>query len=330
MNWMMRSVLLLAFVSLALESQAQSIRYHIVSGRLMFDHISPSCDRVKVELEVVEMQAIDTAFVDSNCGFRFHRVATGFYILHVNIDGFEEVRLPIEVSNSGLPGSLFVQMVQSRRLLRERSTNGYIRDVSEIMEQFPRKAVDLYEKSVKNRKKKKNDLALEQLEQALKIAPNFYQARNDLGMMYKQAGRLDEAEEQFVQAHELNHNNPDPLINLSALYLDQDKFERAVEVSQEAVQKNGRSAPALFNLGVALYKLSKYEKAEVALRRAMEVAPRMYQTHLALANVYLKQQKFDSLVEQLDLYLKENPNGEERDQVLRLREQVMKAKSAGV
>src|SRR5204863_8617667 len=120
----------------------------------------------------------------------------------------------------------------------------------ETFDQAPRTAVDLYQQASDNEKKGKNDQAIDQLEQAVKIAPNFYQAHNNLGLAYKEAGRLTDAEEQFVRAHQINSHNPEPLINLSSLYLQENQPERALETSQEAVNVNGRSAPALFNLGL--------------------------------------------------------------------------------
>ena len=89
------------------------------------------------------------------------------------------------------------------------------------------------------------------------------------------------------------------------------------------------SAPALFNLGLAMYKLSRLDKAEEVLKRALDVAPRMSQIHLALANVYLKLKRYDNLLDQLNTYLEQNPKGTEREQVERLRDQVLKAKSDG-
>jgi tetratricopeptide (TPR) repeat protein len=293
----------------------------------LFDH-SVSCEGVKVELEVTEMQPVETVYADTTCNFRFTQPVPGNYLIHVDVDGYEEIHQRAEGTDT--EGFSIVQMIPSPgRISRSKERTAASVDVSEILDQYPRKAVDLYSKAVDNHKKGKNDQAISQLQEALKISPDFYPALNVLGVIYRQVGRLDDAEEQFVHAHRINSHNPEPLINLSSLYLQEDKPERAAEVSQEAVLENGKSAPALFNLGLACYKLSKLDKAEEALKRALELAPKMSQIHLALANVYLKLRRYDNLLDQLNTYLQQNPNAPEREQVEKLRSQVLKAKSDG-
>src|SRR5262249_52755360 len=87
------------------------------------------------------------------------------------------------------------------------------------------------------------------------------------------------------------------------------------------------SAPAFFNLGVALYKAAMPDKAEVALKRALELAPRMPNIRLMLANVYLKLRRYDKTMEQLDSYIVENPHGDHLAEAQHMRDQLM---SAGV
>jgi Tfp pilus assembly protein PilF len=312
---------LMTIVPLSTSAQ-QNNRGRSISGKLLFDR-GASCERVKVELEVAEMQTVETVYADATCTFKFSQPASGSYLIHVDVDGYEEVHQRVE--STDIDGYTTIQMIPATgRIVRKEQTRASV-DVSEIFDRYPRKAVDLYDKALDNHKKGKNEEAIKQLKDALKIAPDFYQAHNVLGMMYRDAGQLDNAEEQFVQAHQINSHNPDPLVNLSSLYLQENKPDRAAEVSQEAVLENARSAPALFNLGVALYKLSKLDKAEEALKRALDVAPKMAQVHLALANVYLKLRRYDSLLEQLNAYLEQNPKGPEREQVEKLREQILKA-----
>jgi hypothetical protein len=63
--------------------------------------------------------------------------------------------------------------------------------------------------------------------------------------------------------------------------------------------------------------------------RALELAPKMFQIHLALANVYMKLRRYDRLVEQLDTYIQENPKAADRDQIERMRDQIVKARGEG-
>jgi tetratricopeptide (TPR) repeat protein len=308
---------------------AQTNRDRTISGKLIFD-TGATCERVRVELEVAEMQPIETVYADPTCTFKFLQPGNGNYLIHIDVDGYEEIHQRVEASGVDGDGYSVIQMIPApgRVSTKAEHTQASV-DVSEMMNQYPKKAVNLFNKALDAHKKQKDPEAIEHLQEALKIAPDFYPALNLLGCLYRDAGQFDKAEEQFVHAHSVNGHNPEPLVNLSSLYLQEDKPERAAEVSQEAVLENARSAPALFNLGLAMYKMSKLDKAEDALKRALDIAPKMSQIHLALANVYLKWRKYDNLLDQLNAYLQQNPNGPQRDQVQKLRDQVLKAKSEG-
>src|SRR5262249_40577977 len=157
----------------------------------------------------------------------------------------------------------------------------------------PKKAVSYFEKGVELSKKKDNERAVKFFKDALDLAPKFYEAHNQLGIAYRELGKMDEAEVEFLRAHELTATNVDPLLNLTALYLEENEADRAVATGEQAVKANSRSAPAFFSLGVALYKAAQLDNAEAALKRALDLAPKMANVRLMLANVYLKLHRYD-------------------------------------
>jgi Flp pilus assembly protein TadD len=328
MRWITQSTLLsMVLTLLPPAAHAQLSRDQDVTGRVTFGDAGFNCERVMIQLEVMEMQPVDSTYLDTSCGFRFTHVSPGSYFLHINVEGYEEVHQPVHVSDSGassIPSQISMMTSPIRRQLIAPGGRQVV-DVSELLDQYPHKAVDLFHKGVQNHKKGRNEQAATQIEQAIKLAPDFYQAHNTLGLVYRDLGRMSDAEAEFMRAHQINRYSPEPLVNLSALYLDQNDPKRAAEVSQEAVETNSRSVPALFNLGMALYRMSRLDKAEETFERILDIAPKMAQVRLALANVYLKLGKYDSLLEQLNAYLKDNPKGQEREQVERLKQQVLQA-----
>lgn len=247
------------------------------------------------------------------------------------IDGFEEVQQEVDVGDhvgigNAVPISLDLKLDPADQ--HRKDSDPYSIDVSQFVGRYPKKAVGLYEKAAQNKKKGKKDIAVQQLEEATAIAPDFYHAHNDLGLLYQESGRMDEAEREFLRAHDLNRSSADPLVNLTSLYIDENEPERAVTVGEQAVKTNSRSADAFFNLGIALYKTSMLDRAEAALKKALELAPKMFQVRLMLANVYMKLRRYDNLMEQLDSYLAENPKGLHRAQVEQMRQQLLQAKQS--
>ncbi len=81
-------------------------------------------------------------------------------------------------------------------------------------------------------------------------------------------------------------------------------------------------ADAFINLGLAYHKMGRLDEAEAAVLRAKELSD-SGMIRLLLANIYLKRQRFDQVMEQLDAYLEENPEGEARTHVEKLRAQIL-------
>jgi Tfp pilus assembly protein PilF len=314
--------ILLAFSSSVLRASAPE---QTIGGTIVSEGGALSCEHCLITLLAGGGRPVATAYLDLDGHFSFQAVPPGSYTIHAEIEGFEEVNQPVE-AHDGMGLGTNIMITAARRGGHAAATNGGIVNVSEILDAYPKKAVDAFKKGEDYRKQKKDEQAMKSFETAIKIAPNFYQAHTELGVLYKGAGRVDDAETEFIRAHELNRTNIEPLLNLTTLYIDENKPERAVNTSEEAVKTNSRSAPAFLNLGIALYKAAMLDKAEVALKRALELAPKMASVRLMLANVYLKLHNYDSVMEQLNTYIAENPHGEQLQAATQMRDQLVRAK----
>jgi tetratricopeptide (TPR) repeat protein len=267
---------------------------------------------------------VGVAYTDSAGRFTFRNVRPGLYTIHVQLEGYEDLDRAVEVSRySGFGADSTFMLVRKYQVIRQSGPQTI--DVSQFLERYPKKAVEAYKKGLKSSEHGKTDAAIKHFEEAVKLAPEFFQAYNELGILYRRAGRAEDAETAFLRAHYLNDSSADPLINLTGLYIDADKPDDAVATGEKAIKRNGRSAPAFLNLGMALYKLAKLDRAEAVLKKALELAPKMAQVRLMLANVYLKLRRYDNVMEQLDTYLAENPKGEHREAVEEMRHALLSA-----
>jgi tetratricopeptide (TPR) repeat protein len=300
--------------------------YQTINGTVIADAGRFTCRNCDVRVELLGVSPIATTHANSDGTFTFHNVRPGSYQLRVIVDGREEGQQAIEVYDGPVMNYNVSVFVNRRVSVERKPADSNIIDVSQYIQKYPKSAVERYRRAGDSKKRYKIDEAIKYLEEAIEIAPDFYHAHNDLGLLYKERGRLADAEREFLRAHEINRSSVDPLINLTGVYIDANKNEAAVSTGEEAVKTNQRSAPAFFNLGMALYRISQLDRAEAALKKALQLAPKMFQIRLMLANVYMKLQNFDRLMEQLDGYLAENPEGEERRAVEELRQKVLQAK----
>ena len=298
-----------------------------ISGTILSESGNLGCDHCQISLLASGGRPVATTYLDMSGHFSFQGVPSGSYTIHSEIPGFEDVNQPVDVhSEFGLQNNIMITVAPKGGGRRADSGAPALVNVTEYFDAYPKKAVEAYKKGLEYKKQKNDEQAMKSLETAIKIAPAFYQAHTELGVIYKQVGRADDAETEFIRAHEINRTNIEPLLNLTSLYLDENKPERAVKTGEEAVTVNSRSAPAFLNLGIALYKAAMPDRAELALKRALELAPKMASVRLMLANVYLKLRRYDNVVEQLDTYIAENPQGEQLQAATQMRNQLVKAK----
>ena len=301
-----------------------------LEGKLSFGSRMPPDEQFLLDLESEAGIVIQTTRTLEGGNFRFANIGSGIYYIHVDIDGFLDYREMVWVT-----GRTYVDVV----LREEGSSDGVavagfagdpeVVDVATLARRYPEEAVAEYEKSLEDVRKGDTERAIERLERALGLAADFYQARNNLGIQYQKLKRYEDAEAEFRQAHELNRNAAQPLINIGSLWLEQDDFQPAEVVLREALRLDPRSPAALYYLGSALYKLSQLDEAAGFLSRALDLDP-VPATRLMLVNVYLQQKKYAEVLEQVDAYLEENPDGADREAVEDLRLQVLKEQGPGI
>jgi len=301
--------LLALFIFVGVTAAHAQAEHYTLSGKLMNSQEQAPCDRCQVSLENFGVP-IGSVLSDSIGNFAFTNLTPGVYTVRVEVEGFEKIEQRVEVS-SLFEGNMII-MLNPKIMNGDADDSQDVVHVASYLNHYPEKAVNLYKKAEKSSRKGKSEEAIQDLQRAIEIAPDFYHAHNLLGLLYKAAGRFDEAEKEFETAETLNDSSPEPLINLSGLYIEDNQPERAIEVGEEAIKRDKRSAPAFFNLGLALYRASKFLRAQDALQQALSLAPKMGQARLALANVFMRLQNWNGLREQLHLYLHENPKSKDR------------------
>jgi cytochrome c-type biogenesis protein CcmH/NrfG len=104
------------------------------------------------------------------------------------------------------------------------------------------------------------------------------------------------------------------------------KISSAIDRLRRALTLAPNFVEAAFDLGSALYQMGHFEEAEKALKRALMVTPKAAQLRLLLANVFVKERKYQQALAEIDAYLQGNPpDGPERDSALTTRSQLMQA-----
>jgi tetratricopeptide (TPR) repeat protein len=109
----------------------------------------------------------------------------------------------------------------------------------------------------------------------------------DLGALYLQMGRYDEAKEKVDQAFRNDPASAYPRVLLGKYYLLTDKPKKAVREFRAAAALEPTSAEAHYSLAVALMETDELEEAETVLRKAIRRldGSRRWQLHLTLCQL---------------------------------------------
>jgi len=313
-----------AFFLLLLTTNLVAGENRTISGRLVFED-GFACDhQCSVTLLLAGSRPVQTVSPDLAGRFVFSNVPIGNYSIRVDIDGFESVTQSIRDADAFEP----MIMISPVRKPMTQSSGGQVVDVSQYLERYPKKAVSFFEKGSESLKNNKPDESVKYFRNAVDLAPSFYEAHNQLGRAYKEAGQRPEAEREFLKAHELNSTNAEPLVNLTSLYLDENDLGRAITTGEQALRIDSRSVPALLTIGLAFYRTEQFQRAQDVYERALNLAPTVGAIRLMLAEIYFKEAQYDRSLDQLITYIAENPEGRQIQSARQMRDRLLQARGA--
>jgi Flp pilus assembly protein TadD len=115
-------------------------------------------------------------------------------------------------------------------------------DVEDLM--VPSKAADEIARAQQSLQKNKPDAALDHLKKAAVIYPKYSKTYNNMGLIYRELGRMQEAETAFLKAIEINPRNATAQRNLGCVYLVSNRPERAIGPLGEAGRLDHADAAA--------------------------------------------------------------------------------------
>ncbi len=135
------------------------------------------------------------------------------------------------------------------------------------------KAVALNRRGCWYRWSKQKELALKDLQQAVKIDEEDSEYWFDLALAYQNLKRYEEAIEAHHRAIELDPKWANPHILLGIVYEEQKQFDEAISAYQGAIKLDSKGLYAQKRLGYLQYQLGDYDASLCSFRKALELQP---------------------------------------------------------
>jgi tetratricopeptide (TPR) repeat protein len=132
----------------------------------------------------------------------------------------------------------------------------------------PENAKKAYEKGRKAFDEGKFTAAEKELNQAVKVYPNFAAAWSLLGDMHQQQKQFEQAINEYSRALAADPRFVNPSFGLALIAMQQKRWQDASQLTDQVVKMNSAAYPsAYFYNAIANYNLGKIDAAEVSARR---------------------------------------------------------------
>jgi tetratricopeptide (TPR) repeat protein len=218
---------------------------------------------------------------------------------------------PVTVSISREGQSNFradIHISRSAKVVAKKGKTVPVISVKEAGQYVPPDALKAYVKGKKYRGQKKFKEALNELDTAIRLYPEYFQAITEKGDVLAGAGRCQEALVEFNKALQILSSFEPALSGAGFCLLSTDKFEQAIGVLEQALQINPAHTQNLLFLGIGNIALSRWSKAQEALEQALKQDPgRMATAHLYLAYAFAGQELYSRAADEMHTYLTSNP-----------------------
>jgi tetratricopeptide (TPR) repeat protein len=270
-------------------------------------------ERIMVTLEG-RGAIINSSYCDDDGRFGFYGLLANAYYLIIQAKEYQPIREKVVVVPTisqtnivhlvlrPLPGAETRASPDSRSLFDPNFV-----DVSDFAKKFPTSVLREFESGMKSEHRGEMDAAIRHYQAAIRQAPDFYPAHNNLGIRQLQKGDFKAAEEEFRRVLELNSNSPQACFNLgNVLYLTR-RYDEAKRILEDGLRRDPTSAMGYYLLGSVLVRLGDLNGAEERFKAAREFDPQMSQVPIALATLYLQTGRQREASEMFESFLRQFP-----------------------
>jgi tetratricopeptide (TPR) repeat protein len=305
----MRRVVQILILSIipALAGVGQQINEYQLSGVILQEDGKPFRDVVpRIFLYGSKTPFSKSSLADRSGKFRVKNLAPGMYTVQIYIPRAGEMTQTIEVGPSFADGK---RNVRGTFTFRRRSSEEAHQEISAVELSVPESAHREYRRAQEELGRRNVTKAIEFLQKAVKIAPQFAAGWNNLGTIAYQNGRFEQAEHYFREALRQDAEAYPPLVNLGGALISSGKISEALDVNLAAVKASPGDALAHAQLGQNYFFLDRLTEAEQQLREAKALDSGHFSfPQLFLARIYAKQKNAPLMKAELEEFLRLHPD----------------------
>ena len=271
---------------------------------------------------VITLDGFSTTFsgsvlVSPNGEFEFKKLRAGTYTLILGVPNRGEIRRTVEIGpgtadskNCGPLTLILEESLFSREPGRRQATIS-MRELA-----IPEKAKKAYEEAQRHLAQRNQKRAIESLETAVRLAPEFSGAWNNLGTLFYKSAQYEKAEESFRAALSASPGSFEPLVNLGGVLLTLNRPSDAYTFNLYSVLERPEDALANSQMGMNYFALGRMDLARKYLHQARRIEPGHFsRPQLLLAEICLRGGDKLGAARELEEYLHYHPDVPNRPKI---------------
>jgi tetratricopeptide (TPR) repeat protein len=153
-----------------------------------------------------------------------------------------------------------------------------------------------------------HDDALEEINKAIDIHPDYADSYIHRALIYKAAGKRFQVVEDYAHAVDLNPNLPTVQYDFGQILRQLKMYAPAVEAYRKAIELNPLMLEAHNNLGFTYRHLKRYSDANAQFRKVIELDPRYIKAYNNLGASLAESGRLDEAVDVLTRGIDVNPD----------------------
>jgi tetratricopeptide (TPR) repeat protein len=194
---------------------------------------------------------------------------------------------------------------------------------------IPGKAIDAYNKGMKRFAAQDWSGSLAEFQRAIAAYKDFYEAYYEVGLNNLELKVFADAEAAFRKSIELSEGRFAPALFGLGLTLGNGKqFDDALAFTRAGLMLEPTNPRGHFTLAWILFGAGRVADAKESAKQAVLYSPNFAMAHLLLAQIHQRENNPAAVVEELDAYLRIEPNGARSAGVKAARDQAARDQAA--
>lgn len=295
-----------------------------LSGTVYLENNKPA-DHVTVELHSTSGSMIAPGTTSASGSFEFYDLASSTYALTINQLGYERVEVAVDLTLTSSHGiTIYLKPLASKSPSAASHSTVSTHELS-----MPQKARDLVESGKKKLRDKDPQGALDDFQEATSTAPDYYEAHYQVALAYLTIGKPDDAEKSFRKSIEVSGDKyGEADVGLGKVLLDKGNVADAEKTLRRGVELSPNFSRGFYELGRAQLNNKKIPDAEKSAEQARSLAPDYVAVYRLLANIHLQEKNYAALLQDLDTYIKLDPDSPAGTRAKQMRDEVQQKLAA--